>query len=154
MCQLKYVTFLVSETIAKNSDFLAQSLLNYFFLAFIYCVILVFRSESRNFTAVLQERGWKYFLLAVVDVEANYLIVYAYQFTNLTSIQLLNCFTIPVVMLLSWCFLSVRYVVSHIIGVAICLLGVALIIYADAAARDGLDGGVFHFLTSLVKRDL
>ena len=36
-------------------------------------------------------------------------MVYAYQFTNITAIQLLNSFTIPAVMLLSKIFLSTRY---------------------------------------------
>lgn len=66
---------------------LAQSFLNYFFLAFVYGLIVVFRTGDRNFVKVMSQRGWKYFLLAFIDVQANYLIVYAYQFTNLTSIQ-------------------------------------------------------------------
>lgn len=44
-------------------------------------------------------------------------------------------------MLLSWLFLSVRYLISHIIGVAICLLGTTLIIYADISDGKGLEGG-------------
>ncbi|RXG69997.1 Solute carrier family 35 member F1 [Armadillidium vulgare] len=35
-----------------------------------------------------QARGPKYFLLAVVDVEANYLVLRAYQYTSVTSVQL------------------------------------------------------------------
>ncbi|KAK6045953.1 hypothetical protein COOONC_16542 [Cooperia oncophora] len=64
----------------------------------------------------MRRRGLQYFVLALIDVEANYMIVYAYQFTNLTSVQLLDCSTIPMVLLLSWLFLSVRYLISHIIG--------------------------------------
>uniref|UniRef100_A0A915DA54 Solute carrier family 35 member F1 n=1 Tax=Ditylenchus dipsaci TaxID=166011 RepID=A0A915DA54_9BILA len=129
----------------------AQSFLNYFFLAFVYGIIVFFRTgEQRSFFKVLRLRGWKYLLLAFIDVEANYFIVYAYQFTNLTSIQLLDCFTIPVVMLLSWLFLSVRYMVSHITGVAICLIGIVLIIYTDAAAGKGLEGGSNRVLGDLL----
>ena len=36
--------------------------------------------------------------LAICDVEANYLVVRAFQLTSLTSIMLLDCFTIPCVM--------------------------------------------------------
>lgn len=60
--------------------------------------MVTFRTGDRNIVTVLKERGWKYFILAFIDVQANYLIVYAYQFTNIASIQLLDCFTIPVVM--------------------------------------------------------
>ena len=91
------------------------------------------RSGDRNALNVLRARGWKYAMLAFVDVQANYLIVYAYQFTNLTSIQILDCSTIPIVMTLSYLFLSVRYMLSHLIGVIICLVGIGLVIAADAS---------------------
>lgn len=53
--------------------------------------MIVCRSGDRNMLNVLRTRGWKYLILAFVDVQANYLIVYAYQFTNLTSIQVSFC---------------------------------------------------------------
>jgi solute carrier family 35 protein F1/2 len=36
---------------------------------------------------ILKRRGWKYLLMGLVDVEANYTVVKAYQYTTLTSIQ-------------------------------------------------------------------
>jgi len=36
---------------------------------------------------LLLNRGWKYFFLALIDVEANYMVVKAYQFTSVTSVQ-------------------------------------------------------------------
>uniref|UniRef100_A0A0N4ZUC0 EamA domain-containing protein n=1 Tax=Parastrongyloides trichosuri TaxID=131310 RepID=A0A0N4ZUC0_PARTI len=110
---------------------MAQSFLNYFFLSFIYGLSLIFSNGSESFVDIIKDRGWKYFLLAIVDVEANYLIVWAYQFTNLTSVQLLDCSVIPFVMILSYLFLRVRYLASHVIGVAFCLLGIAFLIWAD-----------------------
>ncbi|VBB30061.1 unnamed protein product, partial [Acanthocheilonema viteae] len=118
----------------------AQSFLNYFLLSFIYGTMLVFRKGENAFLPVLRKRGWRYLLLAIVDVEANYIIVYAYQFTNLTSIQLLDCSTIPMVLLLSWLFLSTRYLLTHIIGVGICLVGIAVLIWADALEGKGASG--------------
>ena len=90
--------------------------MNYFFLAFVYGIVLIFRNGEKNLLSVMRIRGWKYFILAFIDVEANYIIVYAYQFTYLTSIQLLDCSTIPIVMILSFLFLSTRYLIPHIIG--------------------------------------
>ncbi|EJD74808.1 hypothetical protein LOAG_17930 [Loa loa] len=119
----------------------AQSFLNYFLLSSIYGTMLVFRKEENAFLPVLRKRGWRYLLLAIVDVEANYIIVYAYQFTNLTSVQLLDCSTIPMVLLLSWLFLSTRYLLTHIIGVGICLIGIAVLIWADALEGKGASGG-------------
>ncbi|KAI6198059.1 hypothetical protein M3Y94_01300100 [Aphelenchoides besseyi] len=132
-----------SELLAKGgfNAPAAQNFINYFLLFFVYGLIVVCRSGDRNMLNVLKKRGWKYLILAFVDVQANYLIVYAYQFTNLTSIQILDCSTIPTVMVLSWMFLSVRYLISHLVGVSICLVGIGMIIYADAVSGRGAEGG-------------
>jgi hypothetical protein len=44
-------------------------------------------------------------------------MVYAYQFTTITAIQLLDCFTIPIVMALSALFLAARFTRRHYSGV-------------------------------------
>ena len=72
-----------------------------------------------------------YFLLALCDVEGNYLLVTAYQYTTITSIQLLDCFTIPLIMLLSYCLLRARYTMLHYAAAAICLSGMGLLIVSD-----------------------
>ena len=41
-----------------------------------------------------------YAFAAVLDVEANFLVLTAYNYTSITSIMLLDCFTIPCAMLL------------------------------------------------------
>lgn len=40
-----------------------------------------------RFVTVLKYNWWKYIILGVMDVEANFLIVLAYRYTNLTSVQ-------------------------------------------------------------------
>ncbi|CAI5440220.1 unnamed protein product [Caenorhabditis angaria] len=118
----------------------AQSFTNYFLLCFVYCVSLACKTDEDGLLDVLRKRGWRYLVLAIIDVEANYMIVKAYQYTNLTSIQLLDCATIPTVLFLSWLFLSVRYLATHIIGVTICLVGIACVIWADALGdKNSLD---------------
>uniref|UniRef100_A0A0N4X6M5 Solute carrier family 35 member F1 n=1 Tax=Haemonchus placei TaxID=6290 RepID=A0A0N4X6M5_HAEPC len=119
----------------------AQSFTNYFLLCFVYCTALSCKTGDEGLLGVMRRRGLQYFVLALIDVEANYMIVYAYQFTNLTSVQLLDCSTIPMVLLLSWLFLSVRYLISHIIGVCICLVGIACLIWADILDGKGSIGG-------------
>lgn len=47
------------------------------------------------------------------------------------SAQLLDCFVIPVVLLLSWFFLLVRYKAVHFVGAGLCLLGVGCMVGAD-----------------------
>lgn len=53
-------------------------------------------------------------------------------------------------MVLSWLFLSVRYLVPHLIGVLVCLLGIGLIIYADAVSGKGSEGGQDRLLGDLL----
>ena len=66
----------------------AQSFLNYILLCLIFTTWLACRrTEEGTILTVFKKRGWKYFLLALVDVEANYLIVKAYHFTTVTSVQ-------------------------------------------------------------------
>ncbi|XP_061424805.1 solute carrier family 35 member F1-like [Lethenteron reissneri] len=88
-------------------------------------------NDDGNLLDVLRARGWKYALLALVDVEANYLVVKAYQYTTLTSVQLLDCMVLPVVFALSWFFLRVRYRAGHVVAVALCLVGVGAMVGAD-----------------------
>ncbi|XP_030236605.1 solute carrier family 35 member F2 [Gadus morhua] len=114
-----------------------QSLLNYALLCITYTPMLFFRTGEGNMLRILKRRGWKYLLMGLVDVEANYTVVKAYQYTTLTSIQLLDCFIIPVLMVLSWWVLKTRYRLVHYVAVVVCLLGVGAMVGADLlAGRD------------------
>ncbi|KAG7321119.1 hypothetical protein KOW79_015534 [Hemibagrus wyckioides] len=114
-----------------------QSFLNYMLLLLTYTTTLSLRRGDESIFKILKEKWWKYLLLALTDVEANYTVVTAYQFTTITSIQLLDCFVIPVLMVLSWFFLKTRYRPLHFIAVAVCLLGVGAMVGADLlAGRD------------------
>ncbi|XP_066501082.1 solute carrier family 35 member F2 [Hoplias malabaricus] len=114
-----------------------QITINFFLLFITYTTRLFFRSGDGNILQILKEKWWKYMLLGLVDVEANYTIVKAYQYTTLTSIQLLDCFIIPVLMILSWYFLKARYKIIHYVAVCVCLAGVGAMVGADLlAGRD------------------
>ncbi|XP_053241726.1 solute carrier family 35 member F2 isoform X2 [Podarcis raffonei] len=112
-----------------------QSFINYCLLFLMYTMILAFRKDDDNLWQILRRKWWKYILLGLVDVEANYSIVKAYQYTTLTSVQLLDCFGIPVLMALSWFILRARYKLIHFIAVAVCLLGVGTMVGADVLAE-------------------
>ena len=56
-------------------------------LCFIYAPWLMCRRGERSLFRVIQLRGHKYFLLALVDVQANYLVLRAYEYTSVTSVQ-------------------------------------------------------------------
>jgi solute carrier family 35 protein F1/2 len=86
-----------------------------------------------------QRHNWLSFAaLAVLDVEANTLVTKAYQFTSLTSVTLLDCFTIPSVMLLSWVVLRSRYRSGHFAGAACCIAGLAVLLLGDVRNSVGM----------------
>lgn len=64
-----------------------QSFLNYVLLLLFYTTILSTRKGDRNILHILKTKWWKYLVMGLADVEANYAVVKAYQFTTLTSIQ-------------------------------------------------------------------
>ncbi|TKS83213.1 Solute carrier family 35 member F2 [Collichthys lucidus] len=111
-----------------------QSFLSYTLLLLVYTTILSTRKGDRNILQILKNKWWKYLVMGLADVEANYAVVKAYQFTTLTSIQLLDCFVIPVLMVLSWFFLKTRYKLVHFVAVVVCLLGVGAMVGADILA--------------------
>ena len=68
--------------------------MNYLALAVVYMPFFVFRPKRLH--AVLGWRSLGYFFVALADVEANYLLVKAYQYTTLTSVQVIQNFNMLV----------------------------------------------------------
>ena len=77
---------------------------------------------------------------ALIDVEANFLIIQAYNYTSITSIMLLDCFTIPCAMGLSYVFLGCRYTYRHLYGVLLCILGLICIVISDLSSEETVYG--------------
>jgi hypothetical protein len=69
-----------------------QNFINYCLLAATCGPLLLWRRAAPQAPLRL------YALLALLDVEANYLVTKAYQYTFITSVTLLDCFAIPAVM--------------------------------------------------------
>ncbi|KAG7321888.1 hypothetical protein KOW79_014746 [Hemibagrus wyckioides] len=114
-----------------------QSCINYTLLCLTYTTALCFRKGNKNILQILKTKWWKYVLLGLADVEANYAVVKAYQYTTLTSIQLLDCFILPVLLVLSRVFLKSRYRIIHYVAVCVCLAGVGAMVGADlVSGRD------------------
>ena len=44
-------------------------------------------ATRKDFRSILRDNWWKYAILGILDVEGNYLVVLAYKYTTLTSIQ-------------------------------------------------------------------
>ncbi|XP_054163573.1 solute carrier family 35 member F2-like, partial [Oppia nitens] len=109
----------------------AQSFLTYTLLCLIFTTWLAFRPTNKGLIHVIRVRGWKYLLLSVVDLEANFVTATAFQYTALTSIQLLDCIQLPTVLALSWLFIKVRFGLLHILGSCIALIGIGCLVWAD-----------------------
>ncbi|KAM9319828.1 solute carrier family 35 member F2-like [Gastrophryne carolinensis] len=130
ICGTAVTSQLLAERYKVDTPML-QSFINYCLLFLVYTVWLAFRSGENGLVYIVRHKWWKYLLLGIVDVEANYSIVKAYQYTTITSVQLLDCVGIPVLMVLSWFILRSRYRLIHYIAVVVCLLGVGTMVGAD-----------------------
>ncbi|XP_062415467.1 solute carrier family 35 member F1 isoform X3 [Pungitius pungitius] len=141
ICAISLTSKYLAEDFHANTP-VFQSFLNYILLFLVYTTTLAVRQGDGNLLAILKQRWWKYMILGLIDIEANYLVLKAYQYTTLSSVQLLDCFGIPVVLLLSWFFLLVRYKTVHFVGVGLCLLGVGCMVGADIllGRQQGLAG--------------
>ncbi|XP_078181852.1 uncharacterized protein LOC144575539 isoform X3 [Carex rostrata] len=114
---------------------LTQSFFTYLSLSLVYAPILLYHRRK-----LLVPLYW-YIGLAFVDVQANFLVVKAYQYSSITSVTLLDCWTIPWVMILTWIVLKTRYSVWQFIGAGICVVGLVLVLFSDAGVSSGGVGG-------------
>ncbi|XVE84568.1 hypothetical protein DITRI_Ditri17bG0023500 [Diplodiscus trichospermus] len=112
----------------------SQSFLNYVLLAIVYGSVMLYRRQS------LKAKWYYYVILGLVDVEANYLVVKAYQYTSITSVMLLDCWSIPSVMLLTYIFLKTKYRFRKIAGVVVCVAGLVMVVFSDCHAGDRSGG--------------
>ncbi|KAK9156710.1 hypothetical protein Scep_003284 [Stephania cephalantha] len=104
---------------------LTQSFFTYLSLALVYAPILLSRRRG-----LLVPWYW-YLFLAFVDVQANFLVVKAYQYSSITSVTLLDCCTTPWAMILTWFIIGTRYSVCQFIGAALCIVGLGLVVLSD-----------------------
>ncbi|KAL9295521.1 putative solute carrier family 35 member SLC35F1/F2/F6 [Arabidopsis thaliana] len=112
----------------------SQTFLSYTLLAVVYGGIMLYRRPT------IKGKWYHYFLLALVDVEGNFLVVKANQYTSITSIMLLDCWAIPCVLVLTWMFLKTKYRLMKISGVFICIAGVVMVLFSDVHAGSRAGG--------------
>ena len=73
----------------------------------------------------------------MVDVHATLSIVLAYNFTSITSVMLLEDFTIPAAVFLSICFLKIKYTKTHYLALFICICGMSISLKKDIEVKGG-----------------
>ncbi|KAF5335978.1 hypothetical protein D9611_006284 [Ephemerocybe angulata] len=109
----------------------SQGFFLYFTLFIVYTPYTIYKYGFKGWGNMLLRDGWKYFILAACDVEANFMVVKAYQYTDLLSCMLLDAWAIPVCLFFSWVYLRVRYHWTQILGVFICVAGLGLLVASD-----------------------
>ncbi|GAB2235564.1 hypothetical protein Droror1_Dr00025993 [Drosera rotundifolia] len=107
----------------------SQSFANYVLLALVYGSVVLYRRKP------LKAKWYYYIPLGLVDVEGNYLVVKAYQYTSLTSVTLLDCWSIPCVIILTWLFLKTKYKFKKFAGVVLCVAGLVMVVFSDVHAN-------------------
>ncbi|XP_050227776.1 uncharacterized protein LOC126677271 isoform X2 [Mercurialis annua] len=109
----------------------AQGTFTYLSLALVYGSILIYRNQKPMVS------WYWYLLLGFLDVQAIFLYNKSYQFTSITSVTLLQSFSIAWVIIFTWFFLGTRYSLWQFFGAALCVLGFGLLILSDV----GIGGG-------------
>jgi len=109
-----------------------QSFFLYVSICFIYTPYTIYRYGFKGWGKMVLRDGWKYLLLSAVDVEANFVVVKAFQHTDLLSCMLLAAWSTPVCMVLCYFYLKTKYHWTQILGVLICIGGLGLLVTSDS----------------------
>jgi len=133
----------VCSTELANRNWIAptfQSTLVYITLNFMYTSYTLYSYGFMAWLKMIKTSGWKYLILAAIDVEANFMAVKAYQYTDILSAQLLNCWATPVCIIGAYFLMKSRYHWSQVLGVLICIGGLVLTVVGDYELN-GIYGG-------------
>jgi solute carrier family 35, member F1/2 len=83
---------------------------------------------------------WKYLVMSILDVLPNVLVLLSFKYTSLTNSILLGSLCVPSVMFFSRILLKTTFFCHQYMGVLLCVLGGALIVYSDVSGT--ADSGV------------
>ncbi|KAL7275413.1 hypothetical protein RUND412_001641 [Rhizina undulata] len=119
-----------------------QTFFNYAVLNVVFTGYTIHQYGFKNWGLMMWKDGWKYIILAFMDVEANYFTVLAYRYTTILSAELINFWAIVVVVIISVAFLKVRYHWAQILGILICCGGMGILLVSDNMNGSKLSGGV------------
>jgi hypothetical protein len=71
------------------------------------------------------------FILAACDVEGNFLVIKAYNYTDLLSCMLLDAWAIPVCLFFCWVYMRTKYHWTQLLGVVVCIGGLGMLVASD-----------------------
>ncbi|KAF8518954.1 DUF914-domain-containing protein [Hysterangium stoloniferum] len=138
-----------TELIMRNwANATTQTFFLYFSLAVVYTPYTMYRYGLKGWAEMVRRDGWKYFILAACDVEGNFLVVKAYQYTTLLSCMLLDAWAIPVCLFFAWVYMRPKYHWTQILGILVCIGGLGLLVASDKITEKDYPA------VSLVKGDI
>ncbi|KAF8909403.1 hypothetical protein CPB84DRAFT_1703155 [Gymnopilus junonius] len=108
-----------------------QGFFTYFSLFITYTPYTIYKYGFKGWGNLILRDGWKYVILAACDVEGNFLVIRAYQYTDLLSCMLLDAWAIPVCLFFSWVYMGSRYHWTQLLGVLICIGGLGMLVASD-----------------------
>jgi solute carrier family 35, member F1/2 len=108
-----------------------QGFFLYFSLFIIYTPYTIYQYGISGWGKMIFKDGWKYFFLAFCDVEGNFVVVMAFQYTDLLSAMLLDAWAIPVCLFLSWVYMRTKYHWTQLLGIGVCIVGLGLLVASD-----------------------
>ncbi|KAF2624702.1 DUF914-domain-containing protein [Macroventuria anomochaeta] len=130
-----------------------QSFFNYVLLNLVYTTYTIYKYGFKRWIRLVIFDGWRFFILAFLDVEGNYFVVLAYRYTTILSAQLINFWAIVIVVVISFFFLKVRYHYTQLAGILFCIGGLGVIFGSDQitgsnsfGASDEVKGDLFALL--------
>jgi len=108
-----------------------QTFFLYFSLFATYTPYTIYQYGLKGWAKMVFRDGWRYFILASCDVEGNFLVVKAYEYTTLLSCMLLDAWAIPVCFFFAWVWMRPKYKVSQVVGILICVGGLGMLVASD-----------------------
>ena len=79
----------------------------------------------------LSQPFYMYAILAVADMYAQIFMIWAFRYTTITSVAVMDALAIPSAMVLSRFWLGRRYGLLHFVGVIACMTGILLNVFQD-----------------------
>lgn len=108
-----------------------QNVFIYVILNLVYTSYTIYKIGFREYGKMFWKWGWKYLILAFLDVEGNYFVVLGYRYTSILSAQLINLWAIVVVVIISFVLLKVRYHWAQIVGILVACGGLGILLASD-----------------------
>ncbi|KAG0709269.1 DUF914-domain-containing protein [Suillus ampliporus] len=121
-----------TELVSRNWSLpTTQTWFLYFSLFIVYTPYTMYKYGLKGWGQMVFRDGWKYFILACCDVEGNFLVVKAYNYTDLLSCMLLDAWAIPVCLFFCWVYMRTKYHWTQVLGILVCVGGLGMLVASD-----------------------